>query len=76
MGLPWWFSVLRLCASTAGSTGSIPEQGTKIPHDAQGGQIVGNETKKEQTAHWTQGQRGCGGVSALPSTSLCSSGQV
>ena len=26
---------LRLCASNAGDTGSIPGQGTKIPHDAQ-----------------------------------------
>ena len=29
---------LRLCASTAGSTGSIPGWGTKIPHDVQQGQ--------------------------------------
>ena len=26
---------LRLCASTAGGTGSIPSQGTKIPHAMQ-----------------------------------------
>ena len=29
---------LRLCASTAGSTGSNPGQGTKIPHSARCGQ--------------------------------------
>ena len=37
MGLPWQSSGtldLRLCASTAGGTGSIPGQGTKIPHGA------------------------------------------
>ena len=29
---------LGLCASTAGATGSIPGQGTKIPHAARHGQ--------------------------------------
>ena len=28
----WW---LRLCASAAGGTGSIPGQGTKLPHAMQ-----------------------------------------
>ena len=35
LGLPWQF---RLRASTAGSTGLIPGQGTKIPHAAEQGQ--------------------------------------
>ena len=34
MGLPWWSSDLRLHAPNAGGTGSIPGQGTKIPHAA------------------------------------------
>ena len=39
---------LRLCASTAGGTGSIPGQGTKIPHAAQHGQKKKkNEERKE-----------------------------
>ena len=34
---------LRLCASTAGGLGSIPDQGTKILHAAQNGQKVINK---------------------------------
>ena len=36
---------LRLCASTAGGAGSIPGQGTKIPHAALCGQ------RKNKKAH-------------------------
>ena len=32
MGLSWWSSDLRLLASTAGGTGSIPGWGTEISH--------------------------------------------
>ena len=31
---------LRLCASTAGGMGSIPDWGTKIPHASQHGQKI------------------------------------
>ena len=34
-GLPLVVQWLRLCASTAGATDSIPDQGTKIPHASQ-----------------------------------------
>ena len=36
---------LRLCASIVGDTGSIPGQGTKIPHAAQCGQKKLNKIK-------------------------------
>ena len=38
-GLPWWVRLLKLLASNAGDTGSIPGQGTKSPHAAWHGQI-------------------------------------
>ena len=38
---------LGLHASTAGGTGSIPGQGTKIPHALQHGQIKEKKKKKE-----------------------------
>ena len=37
---------LRLQASNAGGVGSIPGQGTKIPHAVQCGQIKKKQTKK------------------------------
>ena len=41
--------LLRLCASTAGGTGLIPDQGTKILHAAQHGK---KKTKEEEdTVH-------------------------
>ena len=36
---------LRLCASTAGGVGSIPGQGTKIPHASLPGQKIKKKTK-------------------------------
>ena len=42
---------LKLCASKAGGTGSIPGQGTKIPHALQCGQKIENkQTSKETNA--------------------------
>ena len=38
---------LGLDASTAGGTGSIPGQGTKMPHAAQHGQTKPNKTKND-----------------------------
>ena len=49
---------LRLCASTAGGTGSIPGRGTKIPHAAWCGQTNKNKTKQ------TRGGREIGPCSA------------
>ena len=40
---------LRLCASTAGGTGSIPGRGTKIPHAVQRGQ---KKKKKKMRDGW------------------------
>ena len=39
---------LRLCTSTAGGTGSIPDQGTKIPHAAQRGKKKKKKKRKEK----------------------------
>ena len=39
----WW---LGLCTSTSGGTGSIPDQGTKIPHTAHCGQKQTNKQAK------------------------------
>ena len=37
---------LRVCISIAGGTGSIPDQGTKIPHAAQSSPEKNNNNKK------------------------------
>ena len=46
-GLPQW-STGWDCASSAGGMGSIPDQGTKIPHAAQHSQKVKIKKKKEK----------------------------
>ena len=44
---------LRLCASTAGGTGSIPRWGTKIPHAAQCG--PNKQTNKQKQREQVRG---------------------
>ena len=39
---------LRVCISIAGGTGSIPDQGTKIPHAAQSSPEKNNNKKNKQ----------------------------
>ena len=53
-GLPWWVRLLKLLASNAGDTGSIPGQGTKSPHAAWHGQINNFFFKLSNSAHVTQ----------------------
>ena len=49
---------LRLCASNAKGMGSIPVQGTKIPHAAQCGQENILKKKKERSISWFSNRNG------------------
>ena len=48
-GLPLLAYWLKLCAANAGGTGSIPGQGTKIPHALQCSQKIEKKKRKKET---------------------------
>ena len=55
LGLPWQSQMVEaLSCHCRGGTGSIPGQGTKIPHAVQGSSTSESGLKRERRGHGTQ----------------------
>ena len=65
-GLPLLAYWLKLCAANAGGTGSIPGQGTKIPHALQCSQKIEKKKERKKQMPWKKSLGSKQGLS-LPS---------